>query len=434
MSLTKDSILYEWDSRAQVIQLYLIFPMGSLDDPKGQVGLTHFVARSLFRGTQSKKYLELNLAIEKLGASIDVSVGFQRTVFAAEVIRNNFKPFLELLGEIFEKPAFDKKEIGIVKNLIIGEIRSSVQNPRILAARGVLKSFYAKTSMEEDPDGSPEVIRKLSRDQILKHYKKFFVRENIQLALVSPWEGQMIEPTLKEFIQRIPSGVAKEITAVPPVASSQKRQAIVIPRPSMSTTPFFLVVPGVPGSHPDCTALEVANFVFGADFTSRLIQVLRAQNGWTYGANSSFHQFLGHTKDAGVFTIYTYPSEEFAAKALPKTLELYEEYIQKGVTPQEFETAIAALSQSYAFEWDTAEKRLNARLRALMTGQPCYDLLQYQAALQKLSLGDVNGAIQRHLKETPMTLVAVGQAALLKKIFQKMRAVDSVRQLPIRFR
>ena len=40
-------------------------------------------------------------------------------------------------------------------------------------------------------------------------------------------------------------------------------------------------------------ALETGNFVFGEDFTSRLMQVLRNENGWTYGVYSGFNQLMG---------------------------------------------------------------------------------------------------------------------------------------------
>ena len=72
----------------------------------------------------------------------------------------------------------------------------------------------------------------------------------------------------------------------------KNRQAWIIPREELATVPTFIALPGIGDADPDFLALELGNLIFGGDFTARLMQELRAKNGWTYGVSSGFNQLL----------------------------------------------------------------------------------------------------------------------------------------------
>ena len=66
------------------------------------------------------------------------------------------------------------------------------------------------------------------------------------------------------------------------------KRVVVVDQPDAVQTQFGMVGIGVPRNHADWLALSVANQMFGGSFNSRLNLRLRAKEGLTYGANSSF--------------------------------------------------------------------------------------------------------------------------------------------------
>jgi hypothetical protein len=85
----------------------IMMRVGSLSDPGENSGLAHFTARALLRGTRTKSFQELSLAIEILGGSISVNVDQSETMFRASVLTKNIEPFLDLIRELLTEPRFE---------------------------------------------------------------------------------------------------------------------------------------------------------------------------------------------------------------------------------------------------------------------------------------------------------------------------------------
>ena len=216
-----------------------------------------------------------------------------------------------------------------------------------------------------------------------------------------------------------------------PAPTLQGKRAVLVDRKQMSTSPLMIAVKGVSDSDPDLLPLEVGNFIFGADFTSRLMQVLRAENGWTYGAYSGFNQLFSPQAEAGVFSLYTFPSVEFASLAIQKALAMLEEYVQAGLSEDDFHEAIEALSNRYAFEVDTVEKRLNLKLREILTGHLYDSPESYRGKLGALTREQVNSVILRRTLLSDWAVSVVGDAETLLPVLNSLPGIESVEVLDI---
>jgi zinc protease len=225
--------------------------------------------------------------------------------------------------------------------------------------------------------------------------------------------------------------VGKRTNQVFPSSNFKNRAAVLVERDEMSTVPLFFAIPGVSDSDPDMLALEVGNFIFGDDFTARLMQVLRNQNGWTYGAYSGFAQLLGPKKQPGLFSIYLFPSAEFVAKAAPKTLELLENYSKNGLSEQEFEFAREALFGRYPFRLDNPEKRLTLRLREIVTGRKFLQPDEYRRELSCLERRQVNDTIAKRTSIESLIISAAGDVLALEPIMAALPGVGSVQKVEL---
>jgi len=419
----------EPDPGSRLVRIRAVVRTGGVADPENLPGLAYFTGRALLRGTRTRRYNELVSAIERAGASLSVEAEEDRTVFSAEVLAGNLDAFLDIFRDVLTQPAFDVEEMRRLQRILQGEVRSEVQEPREVARRALMELAYRGTALARPVHGTVASISRITPRDAAELFRARYVRENLVVSASGPFSREDLAARLALKLDAIPRGEA-DARPIPEPALAGRRAAIV-DRPGNETVPLFIAVPGAGDGDPELAPLEVGNFVFGADFTSRLIQVLRVQNGWTYGAYSGYDQAMGPKREAGLFSLYTYPSVEFADRAIPEALRLLDEYVAGGVTSDELDSARSALGSRYPFELDTAEKRLAARLRGALTGREIRDTASYRELLASLSREVVNAAVASRTRTHSMAIVAVGDASTLRPILAGLPLVESVEVLDV---
>src|SRR5690606_32750779 len=110
----------------------------------------------------------------------------------------------------------------------------------------------------------------------------------------------------KELAERVvPKGVAargREPAPLPPAPLAAPR-VVIVDKPERTQTQILIGCLGTRPSDEDHTALVVANTVFGGAFSARLMQSIRAERGWSYGAYSSLP--IDRTRQA--FSMWAFP-------------------------------------------------------------------------------------------------------------------------------
>lgn len=419
-----DNIIIEHDSSHQLIHFEFVVNAGRLAEPKGLPGLAYLTSRLLLRGTQKLAYRKLMHQVEKLGGSLASASDQDKAYVTGVVIKNNFEEFIRLLFEILLTPAFDPHEFKIVKKLIGGELKNALSQPQTLAKKALLELMYQKTSLASSVKGTLASLHKITLSQVKDFFNEFWCGQNMLCGLAGDLRSQKNQHLLELLFKNLPQG--KLFSAPFPVTPLKGRHAVIVHRQDMATVPLYMAIPGVCDSDPDLLPLEVANFIFGDDFTSRLSSILRQKNGWTYGAYSRFTLLMNPKKGVIPFSLYTFPSPEHATKAIPKALELLEEFIENGITQEETQNAVSALTQGYPFELSTALKRLSFRLREKMTGRKFLRVDSYQQMLKNFKTDQINQIIKNKLSTKNVAISVVGDAKKLKPILKKLPNMKSV--------
>lgn len=419
-----NNLITEHDPSNQLVHLELIVNSGRLAEPKGLPGLAYLTSRLLLRGTQKLAYRKLMHQVEKLGGSLGSASDQDKAYVTGVVIKNNFKEFLKLLSEILLTPAFDSHEFKIVKKLIGGELKNALSQPQTLAKRALLELMYQKTSLASSIKGTLTSLGKITLPQVKDFFNEFWCSQNMLFGFSGDVQEEKNQEPLRTLFKNLPQG--QESSLPLPTSPLRGRHAVIVHRQNMATVPLYIAIPGVADSDPDLIPLEVANFVFGDDFTSRLSHILRQKNGWTYGAYSRFTMLMSPKKGVAPFSLYTFPSPEHAAQAIPKALELLEEFIEKGITPKETQDAISALTAGYSFEVSTASKRLGFKLREKITGRKFLEVEPYQQILKNLKTDQINQIIKNRLSTNNLAISVVGDAKKLKPILKKLPNMKSV--------
>src|SRR5208283_5386339 len=132
--------------------------------------------------------------------------------------------------------------------------------------------------------------------------------------------------------------------------TTRAARVVIVDMPSAVQTQNSIGHTGIPRNHPDFLALNVGNQIFGGSFNSRLNMKIRAQEGLTYDASSSFDC----ERQAGVFTVSTFTRTEKTAAAVRMIVDLLQQFHLNPAEQTEFDEAKAFLSGSFALATETS--------------------------------------------------------------------------------
>ncbi|MDT5030986.1 MAG: hypothetical protein QOC94_1157, partial [Actinoplanes sp.] len=79
---------------------------------------------------------------------------------------------------------------------------------------------------------------------------------------------------------------------VPPTPALEPGPLLIVDRPGAVQSSLRMALPAVPRTDPDYAALQLANLVFGGYFSSRWVENIREDKGYTYGPHTSIEHFV----------------------------------------------------------------------------------------------------------------------------------------------
>src|SRR5688500_1513374 len=93
-------VSFEKDPKLPIVYLNAAFKAGAVTDPASQSGMTNFMGEMLIRGTKSRTKEQLDLALDQMGARLEVETRAEALIFRGAVLSSQLEPFLKLVTEV----------------------------------------------------------------------------------------------------------------------------------------------------------------------------------------------------------------------------------------------------------------------------------------------------------------------------------------------
>lgn len=162
---------------------------------------------------------------------------------------------------------------------------------------------------------------------------------------------------------------------------------------------------GTTRHNPDVPALAVMNDILGGGFGSRLFQKVRTELGLAYAVGGGFGFEYDHP---GMFDVMVLTKSATTVDATKTALGVIAALPTGGVTPVELKRAKDDILNSFLFRYDTPEKVLDERERLEFYGYPADYLETYKAAIEKVSLADVDAVAKKYIHPASLAVLVVG--------------------------
>jgi zinc protease len=405
-------VSFENDSTLPVVNLNIAIKAGAVTDPAGQAGITNFMGEMLLRGTQKKTKEQLDLALDQIGAQLNVETRAEALIIRGAVLSSQIEPFLALVQEIITQPKFSPSEIAKLKKLMVSALLEELSSDAALASKRFNQFLFRGHPYGKPVLGNIKDIEQLTEEQVRMHYANL-MKDKLMLVVGT---GDATESRIKKWSDEIarlrPSTSGdKELVEVPAPQNADQRRLLIVDKPDRTQTQINVGQVGVRMTDDDFFPLHLGNHAFGGgSFSARLMVEIRVKRGWSYGANSYFRQGLKPRS----WQSHLFPASKDSAAALALTLQMIEDLKTKGVTQEEFDFTKRSLVNKAGFMYNTPAKRVENKLLERTLDLPDGFMESYGPRLNKVNLSQVNAAWSRFLQPDKLTITVVGTAKELK--------------------
>ena len=176
-------LLVKEDHRLPFVNFRIAFQGGVLSEDADNNGISHLVAKSLIKGTDTRSAEQIAVEMESLGGHIDCYSGNNSFGLSAEVLAGDFDRGLEIMSDVVLNPAFSDEAVQREKEVQLASIRA--RRDDLLPSTGLLmrRTLFSGQHYGRDQLGTEETLHQLSPDLVRQHHRTLAAPNNGVLAI-----------------------------------------------------------------------------------------------------------------------------------------------------------------------------------------------------------------------------------------------------------
>jgi zinc protease len=398
-----------------LVQYSMTIKGGELLDNMDKVGVANLITDMMMEGTKNKTPIELEEAIDDLGANIRMYTGREAITISVNCLTSKFDDVYKLVEEILLEPRWDEKEFDRVKKQTIENINRSKVNPTSVARDVFNRLVYGDKHIFSIPTlGTVDAVSAITIDDLKAFYAKNFSPSITHVAIVGNISQQDAVNTFKSLEGK---WAAKDVSfpefALP--ASLEKPTVFFVDFPGARQSVINIGNLSMPATDPDYYPAYVMNYKLGGSFNGFVNLVLREEKGFTYGARTGFSGYL----QPGTFVA----SSQVQSQATLESVQIFRDLMMKyreGIAPEDLQFTKDALIKSDARNFETLGALLGI-LNNIATYNRPYDYIkQREEFVKNLTLEKHKELAQKYIDPDRMIYVVVGDAATQMKPLEKL--------------
>ena len=418
-------VLVEESHAVPVVDVAIVWRLGAIDDPPERLGTARMLARLLRRGARGMGPTDLDEEAALLGGRFGISVSRTLLRIHGTVLSRNLAPFVGLLGRMLCEPALRARDLTREKRRVRSEIEGLLDEDGSLAARQLRRGLFDAEGhghpLAQPVGGELASIRRIQRRDLVELHGQGLAGRRLLFGAAGDVNADALLPLLEEAFGSLPRGRDRK-AKIPAPRLARGRHVFVIDKEERSQTQLAIGTLGARVGDPDLAALVVADTSFGSLFSSRLMQAVRENRGWSYSAYS--HLGAGIQRDA--WAMWTHPSVANARDCAALEIELMEEWVEGGLKTKEIRFAKKYLVGSRCMDEDTPGRRLELAIDSVNLGFPEDRPQGYIRRIRAVDRAEANAAVRKRLDPSRLAIVAVGAASQLAPRLETLPGIADV--------
>jgi zinc protease len=380
------------------------------------------LAKTLLSGTTTRTALDLAEELQGLGASLDAVADEEDVVLTGGALSSSLTRYLALLADVLTDAQHPKDEVALERHTVAQELELARSQPQTIARDAMVRRLYGS-----HPYGNglpaPDDAESVKASQLRRLHDDVVRPDGAILVIVGDLAPDRTVDLVAEHLGSPWKSGGKAGGLKPPKPILPPSPILIVDRPGAVQTNIRVIGPALGRDDPGYAAQAIANLVYGGYFTSRLVDNIREEKGYTYSPRSLVQQY----RQSSHFITAAEVGTEVTAAALMEIRYELGRMISTDVEDAELTAAKRYLAGRSSMGIQTQSGLASSLSVLAVHGLPVSYLRELPAQAEALTTEEVRAAAQRFLALRRLHTVLVGDAA---RIRGELEAFDDVEVVP----
>jgi predicted Zn-dependent peptidase len=372
---------------------------GSRDEIDSRLGMSHFIEHMLFKGTQTRSAMQIANEMDSLGGHLNAFTDKEFTCYYAKVLREHMSKAIDIISDMVLRSILDPVELEREKNVVLEEIKRHQDTPEDHVHDILAEILWKGHRLGNSVIGSSDVIRGLTRDDLLSYLKEFYCPD----ALVISAAGNIEHSEFVDLVQRAFGSLTGKRT---PRINKEAGTHFDVRLIDKATQQVHFCL-GTHGYSQECTekyALAAIDSALGGGMSSRLFQEIRENRGLAYSIGS----YSASYQEGGLFAVYGGTSIQNIKYVLELTQAECDNIRRDSVTDTELERAKNQIRGALVLGQESMSNRMSRLAKSEMYFGRIVRLDEIIQSIMKVTKDDVAAVASSLFDESKFAIAAIG--------------------------
>ena len=383
-------------------------PGGSRDEDAAKAGLIDLYGQTWrTSGTEKMDGDAMDDLLEAKAAHIETAGDVDSTALSWDSLKGDADQVYGLAMELLFHPQFREEKLQLAQQQDATGIVRRNDDESEIATREAAKLVYGVNGPYTHQPELATIGAVTLADLNAWHDRT--LKGKLIVAVSGDFDPAAMEAKLRATFESLPP--AKALPPRHDVFHDPSRSLYFINKDDVNQSNVEIMGIGTERRNPDVPSLAVMNEILGGGFGSRLFQKVRTELGLAYEVGGG----LGFDYDhPGTFRVIVLTKSASTVDATKAALAEISGLNEKPFTDVELKRAKDDILTSFLFRYDTREKVLAESVKLEFYGYPANYLETYKAALEKVTLADVNAAAKKYVHPDKLAVLVVGNGSEIK--------------------
>jgi zinc protease len=388
------------DHRTPVVTQMIWYKVGSADETPGKSGLAHFLEHLMFKGTAAHPAGEFSQTVLRVGGNENAFTSTDYTGYFQRVPREQLPRMMEFEADRMTGLVLKDENVLPERDVVLEEYNMRLaNNPEARLSEQIMAALYLNHPYGRPVIGWRQEIEKLSREDALEFYKRFYAPNNATLVIAGDVDANEIRPLAERTFGQIapqPAIPPRRMRPQEPVPAAPRTVTLSDPRVEQTgVRRYYLVPSATTAAAGESPALDVLAQLMGGGSNSYLYRALVIDRPLAISADASYQ---GTALDDSQFTISASPKPGVEFAAVEQAIDgVIADVAQNAVRAEDLERVKTQLISAAIYAQDNQASLARWYGAALTTGLSVDDVRSWPDLIRAVTAEQVRAAAQKWL-------------------------------------
>ena len=388
------------DHRVPVVTHMVWYRVGSADETPGTSGIAHFLEHLMFKGTEKNPAGKFSKVLATIGGQENAFTTADYTGYYQRVAKEHLPLVMGFEADRMTGLVLSNENVLPERDVVLEEYNMRVANsPEARLGEQVAAALYLNHPYGRPVIGWKHEIEKLSREDALAFYKRFYTPNNAILVVA----GDVTADEVKKMAEAT-YGKVQRTTEIGPRHRPQEPEPTAIrhvmladarvAQPSLQRS--YLVPSDVTAKPGEAEAIDLLAHALGGGQNSRLYRQLVEDRKLAINAGASYSSTA---LDATRFGIYATPQPGTSLESLEAAIDsVVAEVAENGITDVELERAKTRMIADAVYAQDNQATMARWYGAALASGSTVEAVKSWPERIRAVKVDAVRDAARTWLR------------------------------------